>query len=30
LPRVEILARDAGWRFRAKTAFPRLSAWVLR
>jgi peptidoglycan/xylan/chitin deacetylase (PgdA/CDA1 family) len=30
LPRVEILAHDAGWRFRAKTAFPRLSAWVLR
>lgn len=30
LPRVEILARDAGWRFHAKTAFPRLSALVLR
>ena len=29
LPRVEILARDTGWRFRAKTAFPRLSA-ILR
>jgi glycosyltransferase involved in cell wall biosynthesis/peptidoglycan/xylan/chitin deacetylase (PgdA/CDA1 family) len=26
LPRVEILARDAGWRFRAKVAFPRLVA----
>jgi glycosyltransferase involved in cell wall biosynthesis/peptidoglycan/xylan/chitin deacetylase (PgdA/CDA1 family) len=26
LPRVEILARDHGWRFRLKTAFPRLSA----
>jgi peptidoglycan/xylan/chitin deacetylase (PgdA/CDA1 family)/GT2 family glycosyltransferase len=26
LPRVEILARDSGWRFRAKTAFPRLVA----
>lgn len=25
LPRVELLARDHGWRFRAKTAFPRLS-----
>jgi peptidoglycan/xylan/chitin deacetylase (PgdA/CDA1 family)/glycosyltransferase involved in cell wall biosynthesis len=26
LPRVEILARDDGWRFRAKAAFPRLFA----
>jgi peptidoglycan/xylan/chitin deacetylase (PgdA/CDA1 family)/glycosyltransferase involved in cell wall biosynthesis len=26
LPRVEILARDRGWRFRVKTAFPRLAA----
>jgi peptidoglycan/xylan/chitin deacetylase (PgdA/CDA1 family) len=26
LPRVEILAHDDGWRFRAKAAFPRLFA----
>jgi len=30
LPRLEILARDRGWRFRAKTAFPRLSAAICR
>ncbi|WP_068070774.1 glycosyltransferase [Novosphingobium lentum] len=29
LPRVEILARDSGWRFRLKTGWPRLAA-VLR
>lgn len=26
LPRVEILARDAGWRFQVKTGWPRLGA----